>query len=111
MKTTTGKIAFLGLCTAVALVLAYVEALLPPLFNAVPGIKIGLPNIMIVFVLYRCGWGEASAVSLVRMIAVAAMFGNFMSIKQHKVLKLRFFLSFILLSRLWNLDFCPNYNL
>ena len=43
MRPATKKIAVLGLCTAVALILAYVESMLPPLFHAVPGIKIGLP--------------------------------------------------------------------
>ena len=76
MKTSTKKIAYLGLCTTVALVFAYVESLLPPLFAAVPGIKIGLPNIAIIFTLYKFGLKEASAVSLVRMVLVASMFGN-----------------------------------
>jgi len=80
MRPATKKIAVLGLCTAVALILAYVEAMLPPLFHAVPGIKIGLPNIIIVFVLYRFGFREATVVSLVRMIAVSFMFGNMMAL-------------------------------
>lgn len=78
MRPSTKKIASLGLFTAVALVLAYVEAMLPPIYHAVPGIKIGLPNIIIVFVLYRCGLKEAAIVSLVRMLAVSFMFGNLM---------------------------------
>ena len=80
MRPATKRLAVLGLCTAVALVLAYVEALLPPIFNAVPGIKIGLPNIMIVFVLYRFGLKEAAVVSLVRMVAISFMFGNLMAL-------------------------------
>lgn len=80
MRPATKKIAVLGLCTAVALILAYVESLLPPLFHAVPGIKIGLPNIMIVFVLYRFGVKEAAVVSLIRMLAVSFMFGNMMAL-------------------------------
>ena len=70
------KIAFLGVCTSVALVLAYIESLIPPLYAAVPGIKLGLPNVAIIFVLYRYGVKEAAAVSLVRMAAVALLFGN-----------------------------------
>ncbi|MBE6628144.1 MAG: Gx transporter family protein [Ruminococcaceae bacterium] len=58
------------------MVLAYAELLLPPLFTAIPGIKLGLPNIAIIFVLYRIGLGEAAAVSLVRMVAVSMLFGN-----------------------------------
>ena len=76
MQRSAKKIALLGLCTAVAMVLAYAELLLPPLFTAIPGIKLGLPNIAIIFVLYRIGLGEAAAVSLVRMVAVSMLFGN-----------------------------------
>ena len=76
MRNSAKKVAFLGLCTAIALVFAYVEVLLPPLFTAVPGIKLGLPNIAIIFVLYRVGVKEAAAVSFVRIVAVSLLFGN-----------------------------------
>ena len=76
MGKTSRKLAYLGLCTAVALILAYVEVLLPPLYTAVPGIKLGLPNIAIIFVLYRYGVRYAAAVSFVRMAVVALLFGN-----------------------------------
>lgn len=72
----TKKIALLGLCTSVALILAYAESLLPPLFSAVPGIKMGLPNVVIIFLLYRMGVLNAAAVSFVRVLAVALLFGN-----------------------------------
>ncbi len=42
----TKKLTILGLCVALALILSYVESLLPPLM-AVPGVKVGLPNIVI----------------------------------------------------------------
>ena len=76
MGKKSRKLAYLGLCTAVALILAYVEVLLPPLYTAVPGIKLGLPNIAIIFVLYRYGVRYAAAVSFVRMAVVALLFGN-----------------------------------
>lgn len=76
MRNQSKRIAFLGVCTAVALVLAYLESLLPPLMAAVPGIKLGLPNIAIIFVLYCFGVKDAAAVSFVRMTAVALLFGN-----------------------------------
>ncbi len=76
MKPSTKQIAFLGLCTALALTLAYIEAILPPIVNAVPGIKMGLPNIIIVFVLYRCNWAKAAAVSLTRVLLMLLIFGN-----------------------------------
>ena len=39
-------------------------------------IKLGLPNIAIIFILYRLGWKEAAAVSFVRIVAVSLLFGN-----------------------------------
>ena len=80
MRHQARKIAFLGLCTAVAMVFAWVESLLPPIVAAVPGIKLGLPNIVIIFVLYRFGWKEATAVSFVRIVAVSLLFGNPMTL-------------------------------
>ncbi len=72
----TKKLTTLGLSVALALILSYVESLLPPLL-AVPGVKVGLPNIVILFLLYRYGWKEAGAVSLVRLLLSAALFSGF----------------------------------
>lgn len=80
MKNKSKSVAFMGLCTALALVLAYVEVLIPPLFPAVPGIKIGLPNIIIVFLLYRRGVMPAAVVSLLRILLVSVLFGNGMAL-------------------------------
>ena len=76
MKHSAKTVAFLGMCTAIAMVFAWVESQLPPLVAAVPGVKMGLPNIAIIFILYRFGWKEAAAVSFVRIIAVSLLFGN-----------------------------------
>ena len=72
-------IAFTGVCTALALILAYIEILIPPLFPAVPGIKMGLPNIIIVFLLYKRGPFSAILVSLLRTVLVTILFGNAMA--------------------------------
>ena len=68
------KIAQYGLLTALALVLSYLESLIPPLW--VPGVKLGLPNLAVVFALYRLGWKDACAISLVRVVLVTLLFGN-----------------------------------
>ena len=73
-------VAFFGLCTALAMILAYVEVLLPPLFPAVPGIKMGLPNIIIIFLLYRIGPMPAITVSLLRVALISMLFSNAMSL-------------------------------
>lgn len=72
----TKKLTTLGLSVALALILSYVESLLPPLV-AVPGVKVGLPNIVILFLLYRYGWKEAASVSLIRLLLSAALFTGF----------------------------------
>ena len=79
MQNQARKTAMLGLFTAMAIVFAYIEVLLPPIFTAIPGIKLGLPNIVIVFMLYRRGVGDAVAVSVVRILAVSLLVGNFAS--------------------------------
>ena len=80
MKNNSKTISFLGLCTALALVLAYLEAIIPPVFPSVPGIKMGLPNIVLIFVLYRKGGGAAMVVSMLRIVLVSMLFGNGMSL-------------------------------
>lgn len=80
MKNKAKRTAFIGVLTATALVLSYIEAILPPIYSAVPGIKVGLPNIVIIFILYKLGSKEAFAVSLFRVVAVSVLFGNFMTL-------------------------------
>lgn len=70
------KIAFIGLAAAVALLLSYVEFLLPPLFVSVPGIKLGLPNIVILYILYCIDLKHAVLVSFTRIFISAILFGN-----------------------------------
>ena len=66
----TKKITFLALFASLALLLSYVEMLLPPIFTTVPGIKMGLPNIVILLILYRFGIKEAAIISFVRILLV-----------------------------------------
>ena len=70
MKNKSKTVAFIGMCTALALILAYVEILIQPLFPTLPGIKMGLPNIIIVFLLYRRGAASSIGVSLLRILFV-----------------------------------------
>ena len=80
MRNKTKKVALLGILTSVALILSYLEAILPPIWSAVPGIKMGFPNIVIVFILYRFGVKEAAIVSFIRIFIVALLFGNVMTL-------------------------------
>lgn len=80
MKNKTKKIALLGVITSIALVLSYLESILPPIYAAIPGIKVGLPNIVIIFILYKYGLKEAVTVSALRVFIVALLFGNVMTL-------------------------------
>ena len=80
MKNKTKKIAILGVITSIALVLSYLESILPPIYAAIPGIKVGLPNIVIIFILYKYGLKEAVTVSALRVFIVALLFGNVMTL-------------------------------
>lgn len=80
MKNKAKKTAFLGVLTGVALVLSYLEAIIPPIYSAVPGIKVGIPNIVVILVLYRFGLKEAAAVSFMRVFIVGLLFGNAMTL-------------------------------
>ncbi len=70
----TKKLTTLSLLTTCALVLSFVESILPPISAAVPGIKVGLCNIIILFVLYRFSLKEAAAVSIVRLVIMLVLF-------------------------------------
>ena len=75
----TKKIAVLALSIALAMILSFVESQIPA-FVAIPGVKIGLANIAVVFVLYKLGWKEGVLISLVRVVMVSMLFGTLVSL-------------------------------
>ena len=64
---------------ALAIILGYVEMLLP-VFFVVPGMKLGLANLVTVFVLYRYRAKEAAVISLIRIVVIGFLFANLFSI-------------------------------
>lgn len=79
MQSRGRKTAFLALSVTLGLILSYVEALIP-VFAGVPGMKPGLSNILIVFLLFRYGIAEAATVNLLRILIAGILFGNPFSI-------------------------------
>ena len=75
MRNKTRKLTTLSLMVTFALVLSYVESRIPA-FVAVPGVKVGLANIAVIFTLYKLGIKEAITISLVRVVLVSILFGN-----------------------------------
>ena len=80
MKNSSKKVALFGLYIALAMIMSYIELLIPPIFAAVPGIKLGLPNIIIIYVLYKTGFKSAFFVSVARVLLVTILFGNAMTL-------------------------------
>ena len=72
------KIAFLGMFAAFAMILSFVEMQIPA-FVAIPGIKLGLPNIAVVLILYKIGSKEAVTCSFVRILLSNILFGSLVS--------------------------------
>ena len=73
------RAALLALLTVTALMLSYAEHLLPlPL--PVPGLKLGLANIVTLFVLYEFSMREAAALVTVRCVLSALLFGGLMQL-------------------------------
>lgn len=73
------KTAYLGMFTALAMILSYVESLFPA-FYGIPGVKLGLANSMSLVMLYLIGVPGAFAVSVIRVVLSGFLFGSLFSI-------------------------------
>lgn len=73
-KISAQKTALFGLLTALALVLGYVEALVPVYLGA-PGVKLGLANLVTMVGLYCMGVWETALICVVRVLLSGLLFG------------------------------------
>ena len=72
-------IAYLGLLLTLALILSYVESLIP-FFVAIPGVKLGLANLVVLICLYVYPAKYAFMISGIRVILSGLLFGSMFSI-------------------------------
>lgn len=75
------NIAFYGMMIALALVFSYLESFIP--INAlipIPGVKLGLSNIVVLFALYTMKPIDAFVISVIRIFIAGLLFGNPMTI-------------------------------
>ena len=93
------KLTTLSLSVAISMVLSFVESQIPPL-TAVPGVKIGLANILTVFLLYTDGAREACAVSVTRVLLSSLLFGSAVSLLYSMAGAMFSFLVMLFLKRL-----------
>lgn len=73
------RVAYFGVFTALALIFSYVETLIPVSFG-IPGVKLGLANLVIVIALYKIPLKEVYLLSIVRVLFSGLLFGNYFSI-------------------------------
>ena len=73
------KTAECGMLVALAMIFSYVEALIPINFG-IPGIKLGLANLVVLYGLYMMKPCEVLVVSITRILLIGFLFGNGMSI-------------------------------
>ena len=74
-KSSAQKVALYGVLIALAMVLSYVEMLIP-LPVGIPGVKPGLANLVVFLALYMMTAREALLISMVRILLVSITFGN-----------------------------------
>ena len=94
----TRKLSLMALSVTLAMILSFVESQIPPLV-AVPGVKVGLANIVVVFVLYKLGWKEAALISILRVFLVSVLFGTGASLLYSMAGAVLSFVGMVLLKR------------
>lgn len=78
-KNRRTKAAYLGVFTALALIFSYIETLIPFQIG-IPGVKLGLANLIIVIAFYKMRVRDALALSVVRILLAGFLFANLFSI-------------------------------
>lgn len=73
------RVAYFGVFVALALIFSYVESLIP-FHIGIPGVKLGLANLIIVIALYKMRPGDAYLLSIARVLLAGFLFGNLASI-------------------------------
>ena len=79
-KNKTQTIALYGLMVALAFVFSYFESLIP--FNnlGIPGVKLGLANLVVVVALYIMKPAQAFSIAIIRILLASMTFGNVYSL-------------------------------
>ena len=95
------RVAFLGLFTAFAMILSFVESQIPSI--GIPGVKLGLPNIAIIIILYKFGYKEAFCVSILRVLLTSLLFTSALSMLYSIAGAILSFAAMLLLKKFFNI--------
>lgn len=72
-------VAYIGMFSAFAIIISYLESLVP-INIAIPGIKPGFANIVIVLAIYCLNFKAGILINFIRILVIGIMFGNIYSI-------------------------------
>ena len=70
------NVAWYGVLIALAFIFSYVETLIPFEMIGIPGVKLGLANLVVVVAMYTMRTRDAFIISLIRILLVGFTFGN-----------------------------------
>lgn len=74
-RSSSQTVARIALMASLALIFSYVEAIIP--YNpGIPGIKLGIANTVTIIALYKFGWKDAAAVSVIRIVVAGLLFNG-----------------------------------
>lgn len=73
------RVAYIGILTSLAMIFSYVEMLIPVNFG-IPGIKLGIANLVVVTGLYMMRTKDVFIVSMLRILMMGCLFGNGVSL-------------------------------
>ena len=75
MKMNAKKVTLYAIFIALAMVFSFLETLIPPVF-ALPGMRLGITNVVVLTALYLMDWKSALIINFIRILLVAFLFGN-----------------------------------
>lgn len=77
-KVSVKRICTIGVLTAIAMIFSYVESIVP-ISLPIPGVRLGLANLVVLLTMIMLGYADALCVGLVRLCLSALFFGNIFS--------------------------------
>lgn len=97
-RSVAKTVSHIALLTSLALIFSYVEAIIP--YNpAIPGIKLGIANVVTVIALYKFGWKDAACISVLRIVLAGLLFNGVFGMLYSLAGALLSFIGMLLLKR------------
>ena len=72
------KLTYMAMLTAISMIVFLIEAQIPRPF-AIPGVKLGIANVITLYAIWTLGWKEAGAILIIRIFLGNVIAGNVMA--------------------------------